>query len=393
LQEFKTYLIKTKKLTKQQSDGAINKFATAASNHPLITKLARASVYIALEGANPISSAKALGANRWSDFKILLEPTIVIPLICSQLYTGYVNRFFDNSVKAIQRALKLDAKLYIPFFYINECAGHLLRARKYEGLVLNEDELIYSENAFISNYFSLKKQGTQLPNGILNYLRTFSPAILTERADTKAWVRTIMTDIQSILSKASVEFAEVPFYENGQCAQFEKDYMHAVLRYRLDKPTNLINHDIYALQFTHDKIVHNKDHWIILTYDKSMIEIPKLGNYSGWITNPPNFLDLSEEATPLSETEYVSLLHIVASYSEKTLSAGSRIIDRVVHYASHEMQNWQFQHDIDEFKKEILNDIDLNSNNAYIEIDSRTDEFLKLKGVNMHKMQEDDVDL
>ncbi|UVV77527.1 hypothetical protein NXW84_07785 [Bacteroides fragilis] len=61
---------------------------------------------MALEGANPISSAKALGANRWSDFNILVEPTVAIPYICSTLYKGRVNRYFDASIKSVDRAKK-----------------------------------------------------------------------------------------------------------------------------------------------------------------------------------------------------------------------------------------------------------------------------------------------
>lgn len=50
-------------------DIIIDKMLQMASNHPLIVKLTRASVYIALEGTNPLSASKTLGANRWSDIK------------------------------------------------------------------------------------------------------------------------------------------------------------------------------------------------------------------------------------------------------------------------------------------------------------------------------------
>ena len=50
-----------------------------ASSHPLIVKITSASVYIALEGSNPLTASKVLGANRWSDIYLLVEPTIGIP--------------------------------------------------------------------------------------------------------------------------------------------------------------------------------------------------------------------------------------------------------------------------------------------------------------------------
>lgn len=97
-------------------DIIIDKMLQMASNHPLIVKITRASVYIALEGTNPLSASKTLGANRWSDIKMMIEPTIGIPYLCSQLYQGKVNRYFDNAIKSIQRAKELGVSMYIPPF-------------------------------------------------------------------------------------------------------------------------------------------------------------------------------------------------------------------------------------------------------------------------------------
>ena len=196
----KDYLSKEGIVENKDIEIATKKLIETASNHPLVTKLARASIYVALEGSNPIMSAKALGAGRWSDYNILVEPSVAIPWICAQLFNGDVNPFFDSSKKAIQKALKLDASLYISYFYINECAAHLLRARNYSGLDLNPEELRYSPNAYVSNYYSLILQNAKVPENLMSYLRIFSPSVLVERHITRDWIRAIMTDIQSILN-------------------------------------------------------------------------------------------------------------------------------------------------------------------------------------------------
>ncbi|MGL6196913.1 MAG: hypothetical protein ACRC2T_19030, partial [Thermoguttaceae bacterium] len=69
-----SFLKNKKKMDTKDADNAIKKLLDIASNHPLINKIARASVYLSLEGASPISSAKALGASRWSEFNVLVEP-------------------------------------------------------------------------------------------------------------------------------------------------------------------------------------------------------------------------------------------------------------------------------------------------------------------------------
>ena len=380
--KLKEFLCKEKSFQLKNADLAIEKLLDIASNHPLITKIARASMYLALEGANPISSAKALGANRWTDFNILIEPTVAIPYTCAQLYKGAVNRNFDLSIHAVHQAIKLGSRLFIPYFYLNECAGHLLRARKYDGLELNEAELAFSSNAFVANYFALKNQGVRVPSSFMDYLTSYSTNIKTERQDVKNWVRAIQTDIQSILERSGIQFIETPFYIPGDCKEFEMEYMHHLVALGMDKRPNLINHDIWGLQFTNDKMT-NGEHWIILTYDTSMISISKSDIYKGWITNPIKFLDFTESTKPLSESKLINLVHSFATFSEKTLSAGARIMDRVINYASPSMQNWEFKQEIETFKKEILNQINLDSPDYIIQVDKKTDEFLLNHGIEL----------
>ncbi len=83
----------------------------------------------------------------------------------------------------------------------------------------------------------------------------------------------------------------------------------------------------------------------------------------------------------MSENQFISLVNSFASYSERTLSAGARIIDRIVSYASEDMQNWQFLQEIESFKKNLVSSIDYSQPDFYDAIDSKTDEFLASYGV------------
>lgn len=387
--KLKSFLLKKKNITNQNIGSIISELLNLASSHPLITKMVRASMYLALQGSNPISTAKALGASRWSEFNILLEPTTAIPYICSRLFKGGVNKYFDNAIRSVSRAKELDSRLYIPYFYINECAGHLLHARKYCGLELNEKELIYSSNAFVSNYYALKQAGVKVPDNFLDYLAVYSSAIKTEKNNIKNWIRELMTDIQSVLNQSNVEFITVPFYDHDKCKYFEEEYAYYLSDLEIEKPTHLINHDVWALQFTNDKIINDKEHWIILTFDRSLITFGKTEHYKGWIADPIKFLDITETKKTLSENKFTSLLHTVATYSEQTLSIGARIMDRIIMYASKEVQNWEFKQDIEKFKQELVSDVKLGKD-YQIEVDRRTDEFLKKRGIEI-KFNEDEA--
>lgn len=390
VEKIKKYFLK-KSLREEDVNKVITSILDIASTHPLITKLSRASMYLALQGANPITSAKALGASRWSDFNILVETTIAIPILCSNFYSGYVNKKFDSAIRATKRALKFDARLYIPYFYINECAGHLLQARKYIGLDLNEKELQFSSNFFVSNYYSLKNQGIHVPNSFIEYLSTFSSAIKTEKSDTKTWIRELMTDVQSILNRLNIQFINVPFYNHDDCKIIEELYSYCLHESNIKKKTHLINHDVWALQYIKDSIIEKAEHWIMLTYDNSLISFSQSENFKGWITNPIKFLSITETSKSLPDTKLVNLLHTVASFSERTLAAGARILDKIVMYASKEMQNWEFKQEIDSFKEELVKSLDYSTNYDN-EIIQKTEEFLKEHGIVINIDSEEIVD-
>lgn len=390
LDKLRTYLSTKKKIDSITLEEVLKKMVAMASRHPLVVKVVRASVYIALEGAKPIAAAKSLGVNSWEDVNLLVEPTVGIPHICSLQYKGSVNPYFDNAIQAVKRAKLLGVTMLIPYNYIKECAGHLLIARKYDGLDLDQNEMQHSKNAFVANYYALKRQNVPMPNSFLDYLATFSPAIKTEHPDFKEWVRDITTDIQSIFIQSGIEFLEVPHYQDEEIDEIQRLYSRYLSDY-YSKPHHLIINDVAALKCTNDRIIKNGEHWILLTYDNSLIKVSAEAFNNVWINNPYVFLDMTELTSDLPETQFCSLVHSLAQYSEHTLSIGARIIDRIVYYASENMQEWQFKQELNEFKTELIKD-SANSKDMYF-IDSKTDEFLEKHGIKINDDDDSEADI
>lgn len=384
LDKLRNYLSKKKQIDAVTLDEVLKKMVAMASRHPLVVKVVRASVYIALEGSRPLAAAKSLGVNSWEDVNMLIEPTVGIPHICSLQYKGKVNPYFDNAIYAVKRAKELGLAMQIPYNYIKECAGHLLNARKYDGLDLDQDEMQHSKNAFVANYYALKRQNIPMPSSFLDYLATFSPAIKTEHIDFKEWVRDITTDIQSILIQSGIEYLDIPRYKDEEIAEIKGLYSGYLSGY-YNKPPHLIVNDVVALKCMNDRVLKNGEHWIMLTYDNSLIKVSAEGFNNVWINNPYVFLDMTELTTDLPETQFCSLVHSLAQYSERTLSIGARIIDRIVYYASENMQEWQFKQELDALKSDLIkqsaNSKDLNY------IDSKTDEFLEKHGIKIDEKE------
>ena len=80
----------------------------------------------------PLSASKTLGANRWSDIKMMIEPTIGIPYLCSQLYQG--KKSIVISIMQSRASNERKSWVFLCTFLLlphqKECAGHLHMARK-----------------------------------------------------------------------------------------------------------------------------------------------------------------------------------------------------------------------------------------------------------------------
>lgn len=386
--KIKNYFVKEKSIDTEIADSVVNDLLDLASTHPLITKISRASVYVALDGNNPIASAKSIGASRWSDVNVIIEPSVALPYLCSLLYKGNNNRFFKTAIKSVNQAKELDSLLYMPYYYFNECAGHLLTARKYIGFEAQAKELEFSNNAFISNYFHLKNKAIKVPDTVAEYLSTFSSAIKIERSDVKNWVRSIMIDLQTLLTSNGIEYIDTPHYVDDDLEEIKYYYNDILLESNINKKIHLFNNDIYTLKATNERIVKNGEVWVILTNDKTLVNFSKTDYFKGWITNPFKFIQITELSKPLSESQMISLVHSVATFSERTLSFGARIMDRLINLSSNEIQNYELKAEIERFKRETIESINLDDSNIYDIIDTKTDEFILKHGLNKSEEEE-----
>lgn len=386
------FLIKKKNLPQDLVPEIIKSFMSIAAGQPLMKKITSAFVYVALEGKNPMASCRALGVNRWNQFKLLMEPTIGIPILCSFFFKAPVNRTFDNAINSFKQSKELGIPMFVSYNYIKECAGHLHMARRYDGLELNPDEMVYSSNAFVSHYYSLMKQGIELPNTYLDYLALFSPAIKIEK-EYKDWIRSMMSDIQSLFTrKSAATYIDIPLYGLSELKDIENEYAIYLTENGIEKSKSLLMNDIITIKFTKESCSKG-EHWMILTNDKVLVNVSKECANEAWITSPYLFLDMVEMTKPMDERKILSLVHSVAKYSESTLSVGARIIDKIIFYASDKMQDWQFKKELDTFKEEMIKNLSIDSVGGIEKVDKMTDEFLSKHSISTKVEDESDVDM
>lgn len=350
-QKNKLYQFLSKKgVPKEEIYPIIQELLKMAAIDPLIQKVTRASVYVALEGQNPMTRAKGLGVKNWDDFDMLIDPSIAIPCICSSMYS-VKNTRSEKPVQIVKRAIELGIRPYITYHYINECAGHLLSALNYINIDASDEEMQYSENVFVSLYYSLRLQKKRVPNTLMDYLLHFSSQLSIERADKKEWLRALMVDMQSKLNGAQIGFQQIKKYNAEDCYIY-KEYRD-IVGDDAHKPLYLFNHDLWALQYLSD-VEALGEKWIFLTYDGTLLKYGRSKNCSFWIVNPATMSEFISNTQDLSDSSLEELILFASSASERTLAVGARMIDKILEYATPEMQEWEFKEKFYKYKEETL---------------------------------------
>lgn len=389
LEKLEEYIVTNKHVSHKIANELAFKLKSQASTHPLMTKIARTTIFLALENINPIASAKSLGVSRWSDFKILLDSSIALPYLCNILYND--SRQYDDNLifKVISRLKELETRLNITYYYINECASHLLNALNYTKFapdVFSDIDFINSSNVFVSTYYKLKQKKRRIPDNLFEFLLTFSQNIKIQNADKKQWIRSIMTDLQGLFSHAKIDFEKIPIYSDEQCDIYHKIYTKSLCNLKIEKQSNLIKNDVLTLTFINNDYLNNKNHWIILTNDTAMIDAGRTDLMRNWITTPRECLSLINASKPLSECELISLAHRIApNASQRSLTIAAKIMDRIVALADDKLQDWEFQENIKTFKTELISKMCKENLEDRTIINSKTDEFLVSHGIEIGK--------
>ena len=101
-------------------------------------------------------------------------------------------------------------------------------------------------------------------------------------------------------------------------------------------------------------------------------------------------IEISELSKPMSESKLLSLVHSVATFSEKTLSLGARIMDKLITLSSKDIQNWELKVEIDKFKKETIEALNIEDPEVYNIIDTKTIEFINKHGLNIKEGEDNE---
>ena len=228
-----------------------------------------------------------------------LEPTVVIPLLCSKLYRNAAgNRHLRAARWLFQRASALRVDFLVPDVYVEECAVHLVNAGRYTNVLhkVDPEELAYSENAFVAFYSALASQGMAVPP-FKKFLELFG---FEPAGDFYARVDHVTAKICRILRNYSIRVENVRRYRAGFRIKrvAEQDLDHIYHQQVISKPEVLVRHDTQVLAFMRDKADKGQVGILLATWDHTLQAACRMDQYDWWCMDPLHAGDLMALVEP-----------------------------------------------------------------------------------------------
>lgn len=339
----------------------VEEMVNNAASSPLIQKLARGTLYAALEGQSVLQMSRALGVTSWSQVTVYVDASVLIPYICAKLYSPTVGRFSQGAISCLRSLISSGAKLVTTQDYINEAASHLLKALEYVGAHDADEYLQYSKNGYVSHYYQLKLQGQDVPANLVQFLSKFSRAVLNEQ-EQNAWVRAVMPELVRLAGDYQVGYETI----TSPVAQFsdgvDRLYGHALSERNRDRVGLLVRHDARTISYLR-KLVSEGHCVMCLTWDRLMIEVGGKLDDCGWIVSPHDAVDFIQTSKPPIGDKLISLAHRLAAVREGPCCIVGELIDTLVEHAKTDKLDWQFREKIEELRVQMQARFDLDGSN------------------------------
>lgn len=381
-QDLRELILESTVVAKGKVDEIFSRFVELASDKPLIKKLTRSIIHIALESADPNKAAAVVGASRWSDVRVILDTSVAIPHLSASHFAPTIGRFSLGSNECIKTMSELSATFWIPLVYLNECANHLLMAMRYcHDLQKLEDSLEHSHNGFVSHYYQMKRLGKTCPKTLRDYVKALSPsAAEAARFDSSA-AASVRSQLQPLFKSYGVDFEPIADIPEHHTRDIEISFTHIIERRSKKKAAHLVEHDVEVLGHIKRCISERSDKLMCLTWDGAMIQLGADLTDCGWVISPHEACDIIQPQLRLSQGRMTSLAHSVARTMAKPAELGARIVDRIVQLSGDHLDNWEFQGRIQIFRDEAINRIDLTSPRYRDELESDIVKFLQDEGI------------
>lgn len=350
--------------------------------HPLVFRLSQELLHFAIDGISPIHHVKALGVSSWSDTEALLDASVAIPFLCSQLTKPSSGRFSRGASASIVALQKAGSTLHIPQDYLSEAAVHLLHAVDYCKVPGNAEIMVASPNGYVSHYYTLKRDGAPIPPTLIEFLLLLAPSL--RNVSSEYIVPKIRNDLEGKFNDLGISKK----YLGDMHISFTDDIYNSYAK-RLSSSTHvrddlLIKHDTRTLAYMKKCRAEGQYGKLCLTWDELMIAVARDEENAGWAVTPHQVSDLISMGNQRDEGALLSVVHDLAATRTAHEDLVGKLLDDVVGYAREGRLSWEVVSELSALRQE-LHERALNEGAPGAEeLKSIADEFWKRHGIDVN---------
>lgn len=372
-------------ISKNTIDQIVEEILTVTQAHPLVLRLSQELLHFAIDGINPVHNVRALGVSSWSVTETLLDASVAIPFLCSQITRPSSGRFSRGAIAGIAALQKAGSSLFIPRDYLNEAAVHLLHAVEYCRPFTNSEVLVASPNGFVSHYYTLKRDGAPIPPSLINFLLLLAPSL--RNAGSPHLVTQIMNDLEcrfSDLGISTIYLDDIDrSYINSAHYGFD-DQMYL----RRSREGIRLDHDVRTVAWMKKCRAQGQFGKLCLTWDELMISVVRADENAGWFVTPHQASDLITMGSRRDEGALLAVLHDLAATRAAHENLVGNILDDVIGYARAGKLEWEVISELSKLRQNLHERALKEGVPGEKELRSIADDFWKRHGIDVNAPHE-----
>ncbi|HYD40077.1 MAG TPA: hypothetical protein VEB43_04555 [Anaeromyxobacter sp.] len=345
-------------------DGYGFRTATRGEDIKVLTRIAMQSsfgkellageIFLSLTRLGTAQFVEAAASAR--EFKVVLDASVAMPVLCAQLHGTADQRFFLAAQHLLEQAKVHRIPLAVPEPYLEECASHLLTAaRDYLPLIEQDADLRGSKNAYVAHFKLLNPEGTK--KQFWKYLASFGLTANIE-PDRRGRNR-LMGELSRILRQYGIRVtAGRPPPDLRKEA--EEALTHAVNDLSrhgdpIHREPVLIRHDATVVALLNREAIDSAGASVYCSWDRLLFHVREHGGASFDVMDPAALGDMMSLALASeAETQLLGPTVLAMQMSDEEVERGAAVWDTLASIESGRLTDGELLQKAREFKEEFL---------------------------------------
>jgi hypothetical protein len=290
------------------------------------------------------------------EFRIVLDASVAIPVLCAKLHGTAEHRFFLAAQHLLEQTRTHGVSLVVPEPYLEECATHLLSAaRDYMPFIEQDADLRGSKNAYVAHFKLLNPEGTK--QQFRKYLGAFGLTAGIE-PDRRGRNR-LMGEIGKIFRQYGIRTLS-----GRSRADLRKEAEEALVHAMNDLSAHgdlisrepiLIRHDAVVIALLNGEAIDSAGASVLCSWDRLIFHAHERGAASFDVMDPAALGDMMSVALASdAETQLLGPTVLAMQMSDEEVERGAAVWDTIANLESGRLTDGELLQKAKEFKAEFL---------------------------------------